>query len=153
MKTTRTLKAIYMVTIFSFFFACDTLKTETFRKEEIVVNQTTIEVEIAATAREREKGLMYRTSLPQDTGMLFIFPEVKYQSFWMKNTLIPLDVAFFDDQGFLIEVITMRVDSGEKIYTSSEPAKYGLEMNAGWFKRKGIRKYARLKFSREIPAL
>jgi uncharacterized membrane protein (UPF0127 family) len=112
---------------------------------EITINGVPARVEVVRTRVEREKGLMHRTSLGKDEGMLFVFPEEKIQSFWMKNTLIPLDVAFFDSQGFLVDIQRMEPDDGERIYTSAVPALYALEMNAGWFAEKDLRRFARLQ--------
>lgn len=135
------------------FFACDSLRTQHLRQEVIKVGGVSIRAEIAATPPDRERGLMYRTSMPENEGMLFVFPEAKFQAFWMKNTLIPLDIGFFDDQGFLIEVLHMKPDDGTARYPSSEPALYALEMNAGWFEKHGLRKYARLELARTIQGL
>jgi len=139
--------------------ACDSLRTQHLQTAEILVGDSHIRAEIAATPDERERGLMYRTSLGENEGMLFVFPQTSMQAFWMKNTLIPLDVGFFDDQGFLIEALTMSVDKPDvdpekrPTYNSSEPALYALEMPAGWFKKKEIRKYARLVLPRPIRGL
>lgn len=135
------------------FFACDSLRTQHLRQEIIKVGGVSVRAEIAATPADRERGLMYRSSLPQNEGMLFIFPEAKFQAFWMKNTLIPLDIGYFDDQGFLIEVVQMKPDDGTARYPSSEPALYALEMNAGWFEKHGLKKYARLELPRPIQGL
>jgi len=135
------------------FFACDSLRTQHLKQEIIKVGGTAVRAEIAANPPDRERGLMYRTSMPENEGMLFIFPEAKFQAFWMKNTLMPLDIGYFDDQGFLIEVVQMKPDDGTARYPSSEPALYALEMNAGWFEKHGIRKYARLELPRPMQGL
>lgn len=115
------------------------------QRVEISVGGVPALVEIASTPEEREKGLMFRERLNENEGMLFVFPEEKPLSFWMKNTLIPLDVGFFDAGGFLIEVQRMEPDDGKTVHQSPEPGVYALEMNAGWFERHGLRRYARLK--------
>lgn len=122
-----------------------------FEKEkyEIFIDSYKIKVELAVTQKQRQKGLMYRETLPENEGMLFVFPEEQIQSFWMKNTPIPLDVAFFDSDGYLLEIQSMQPYS-EKIHQSSEPAKYALEMNKGWFKKNNIKRYAKLKLTEEI---
>jgi uncharacterized membrane protein (UPF0127 family) len=106
-------------------------------------------VELAVTPEQRQKGLMYRKSLPENEGMLFVFPEEAIQNFWMKNTYIPLDVAFFDKDGYLIEYQSMEPNS-EIIHQSSEPAKYALEMNQGWFKKQNIKRYSKLKLPQNV---
>lgn len=90
---------------------------------------------------------MFRTNLPPDQGMIFVWPEADYRNFWMKNTLIPLDIAYFDDQFFLINIEHMKPDdqSGDYgNYKSLEPAKYAIEVNQGWFKKNNIKKYDKL---------
>lgn len=104
-----------------------------------------IKVEIATTAEEKSKGLMYRKSLPADTGMLFIFPIEQVLSFWMKNTYIPLTIAFFDTKMKLLETKDMEPHLGpvsdDKLphYESARPAKYALEMPVGWFAKNKIK--------------
>ncbi len=133
--------------------ACDSLRTQHLQTEIIQVGEYKIRAEIAATPKDRERGLMYRSSLGEDEGMLFVFPRASQQAFWMKNTLIPLDVGFFDEQGFLIEVFTMMPDDGARTYPSSEPALYALEMKAGWFAKRGLRKYTRLVSPRTLQGM
>jgi uncharacterized protein len=91
------------------------------------------QVELAVKASEWEQGLMARECLPIDQGMLFIFPEAAPRSFWMKNTLVPLDIIFFDGNGKLINTKTAGpcVQEPCDIYTSSFPAQSVLEINAG----------------------
>lgn len=107
-------------------------------------------VEIASTPEEREKGLMFRKALGENEGMLFVFPEEKPLSFWMKNTVIPLDVGFFGADGFLIDVQRMEPDDGATVHQSPEPGVFALEMNAGWFERHGLRRYARLQLPQPL---
>ena len=97
-------------------------------------------MEVAKTEKERAQGLMYRTQLKKDSGMLFIFEEQRILSLWMKNTKIPLSIAYFNQEGILIDVQDMKPEKGEalKTYPSKSPAKYALEMNIGWFQKKNI---------------
>lgn len=87
-------------------------------------------VEIAADDPAREKGLMYRDSMPADWGMIFVFPDEAERNFWMKNTRIPLDIVFVDSHGKVVSVKTMKPYdlSGT---SSVEPAMYAIELNAG----------------------
>ncbi len=135
---------IVKIILFLFFY-CDLFS----HKYEIYVDDHQILVELAITSEQRQKGLMFRTSLPENEGMLFVFPEEAIQNFWMKNTPIPLDVAFFDEEGYLIEYQSMEPNS-ETIHQSSEPAKYALEMNQGWFKKRNIKRYAKLKLPQNV---
>jgi len=94
-------------------------------------------VEVASTTTEHEKGLMHRKSLDSDAGMLFIYPKERLGSFWMKNTLIPLAIAFIDDRGTIIEIL-----HGEPLdvtlLTPSHPYLTVLEVNEGWFSNRNI---------------
>lgn len=146
----KQLYRLRLVAIILFLASCEGIRTQNLPRETLKVGGIEVSAEIARTPEERSRGLMYRTNLKDDEGMLFIFENVEYHSFWMKNTLIPLDVAFFDEQGFLIELHTMSVDDGEKTYVSSEVSKYALEMNAGWFEKHGLKKYARLKLPESL---
>lgn len=133
--------------VFSLFFLLVVCVPE--KKFRITIQKQELFVELAITREQREKGLMKRKHLPENEGMLFVFPEPDYQSFWMKDTWIPLDLAFFDEEGFLIEVRSMEPHTTD-IYISSQPAKYALETNRGWFSKRGIKKFARLELSEEI---
>ncbi len=95
-------------------------------------------VEIADTWPEQERGLMYRTSMPEDHGMLFVFDRETTLTFWMKNTLIPLSVAFMDSKGRIVDIQNMKPRTETK-HISAKPAQYALETNKGFFRRHGIR--------------
>ena len=96
-----------------------------------------IEAEVASTAAERATGLMKRSALPAHRGMLFVFPEAGVQCFWMKDTLIPLSIAFLDDDGRIVQIADMQPQSLDN-HCSSRPVRFALEMNAGWFKSRGL---------------
>ena len=97
-----------------------------------------IQVEIADDAEERQRGLMYRESLDENQGMLFVYPEQRTLGFWMKNTLIPLDIAYIDREGRIVDIQQMEPQTTET-HDSAAPAMYALEMNQGWFEANGIR--------------
>jgi uncharacterized protein len=97
-----------------------------------------IRAEVAADYGSRMRGLMFRESMPVNAGMLFIFDEAGAQCMWMKNTLIPLSVAFIDDAGSIINIADMEPHS-ERSHCAARPARYALEMNRGWFARRGIK--------------
>lgn len=103
------------------------------------VKDTEITAWVADTDEVRAEGLMFVTEdqMPEDHGMLFVFPDVDYLSFWMKNTLIPLDIAFLRSDGTIVTINTMSA-LDESTYRSTEPAQYALEMHAGWFDRHGV---------------
>ena len=96
-----------------------------------------IRAEIANTAETRRKGLMYRTRLAESSGMIFIFPRVQLISMWMKNTPTALSVAFIDNAGRIINIEDMEPFS-EESHSSAAPARFALEMNQGWFAKRGI---------------
>jgi len=89
-------------------------------------------VEIADDEAERSKGLMFRESLPENEGMLFVYEAARSLGFWMRNTLIPLDIAYIDDQGRIIDIQQME-PRDETTHWSKGDAMYALEMNVGWF--------------------
>ena len=107
-------------------------------------------VEIATTPAEQEHGLMDRTSMAADHGMLFVFPDSQQRTFWMKKTLIPLDILFFDAERHLV---TIQADAQPckadpcPIYPSNVPARYVLELNAGTAAKLGARKGDVITFS------
>jgi hypothetical protein len=96
-----------------------------------------VEAEVAASADARAEGLMFRRGLPPNRGMLFVFPDSAIHCMWMRNTFIPLSVAFMDEQGAIINVADMQPHS-EDSHCARRPARYALEMNAGWFKTRGL---------------
>ncbi len=99
-----------------------------------------VRVEIADDDAERARGLMYRTALAEDRGMLFIFDEEQPLSFWMKNTLIPLSIAFMDSEGRIVDIQDMKpLDDDPPSYVSAEPARYALEVNQGFFEERGVK--------------
>jgi uncharacterized protein len=104
----------------------------TFKSASVKVGAHPLRVEIAASDPQRMQGLMYRKKLGRDDGMLFIFDEPAYQSMWMKNTLIPLSVAFIDGEGRILNVLDMEPQTLET-HTSAGPAVYAIETNKGWF--------------------
>jgi uncharacterized membrane protein (UPF0127 family) len=96
-----------------------------------------VQVEIADTPDERLTGLMGRPTLAADTGMLFIFDQEQILSFWMKNTLIPLSVAYIDAEGRIVDIQDMQ-PLDETAHPSAEPAQYALEVNQGFFAEQGV---------------
>lgn len=97
-----------------------------------------IKAEVAATESNRRQGLMFREKMGPNEGMVFLFEEPGQVCMWMKNTLIPLSVAFIDTEGKIINVEDMQPHSTES-HCAKRPARYALEMNQGWFKQKNIK--------------
>jgi len=102
-----------------------------------------IRAEVAADFASRAQGLMYRSAMPSNAGMLFIFDELSTPCMWMKNTLIPLSVAFIDEHGVIINVEDMQPQT-EDSHCASRPARYALEMNRGWFAARGVKPGSRI---------
>jgi uncharacterized membrane protein (UPF0127 family) len=100
--------------------------------------------EVAATDAHRSTGLMHRRMLPENRGMLFIFPDVAMHGMWMMNTYVPLSVAFLDREGRIINIEDMQPQT-KNTHTASKPAKYALEMNLGWFAKRGIKPGAKVE--------
>lgn len=96
-----------------------------------------VAAEVAATPDQRTIGLMYRFSLPADHGMLFVFPEPQPLSFWMRNTYIPLSIAYIDADGRILNVVEMPART-DALHFSRGEALYALEMRKGWFADKGV---------------
>ena len=97
-----------------------------------------IEAEVAATDPHRQVGLMNRRSMPPQHGMLFVFPFEYTHCMWMRNTLLPLSVAFMDAEGSILNIEDMQPQT-ENNHCAKRPARYALEMNLGWFAQRGIK--------------
>lgn len=115
------------------------------REVEIRVGGISVTVEIADEPEARSRGLMNRDSLPEDHGMLFVYPEEQILSFWMRNTRIPLDIAFIDRNGFILEIQQMEPHD-DASHASKQPAMYALELRRGWFEDHGVEPGERVEF-------
>ena len=100
--------------------------------------------EVAYTDADRAQGLMHRRMLPENRGMLFVFPEIAIHGMWMMNTYIPLSVAFLDQNGVIINIADMAPHTRNS-HTAAKPAKYALEANLGWFRKNRIKPGARVE--------
>ncbi|NWF55942.1 MAG: DUF192 domain-containing protein [Syntrophaceae bacterium] len=96
-----------------------------------------IRVEVARTEEEKARGLMFRDKLGIDEGMLFVYEKEEFLTFWMKNTLLPLSIAFIDRKGMIVDIQDMEPFS-LRTHTSARPARYALEMNKNWFRKNGV---------------
>jgi len=105
--------------------------------ETLVVGNSRVTAELAANREDRARGLMFRESMPEDHGMLFFYPVEAPLAFWMKNTSLPLSIAFADSGGRILRIADMEPHSEEPIH-SGAPVRYALEMNRGWFDRHGV---------------
>lgn len=103
----------------------------------IRVGGVEVGVEVADQPEQRQEGLMHRDSLPENHGMLFVYPDERTLTFWMRNTRIPLDIAFIDRRGRIVDVQWMEAFD-EEMTSSRRPAMYALEMRRGWFEDHGV---------------
>ncbi len=102
-----------------------------------------IDAQLAASPQERSTGLMLRRDMAPSEGMLFVFEQAAVQCFWMKNTLLPLTAAFVADDGTIVNLVDMKPQTTDS-HCSKQPVRYVLEMNQGWFDKKGIKAGSRL---------
>ena len=91
-----------------------------------------VRADVAHTEATRQVGLMFREKMGKQDGMLFVFPEIAYHAMWMRNTLIPLSVAYMNERGVIVSIHEMQALS-EAVHQAAGPVRYALEMNAGWF--------------------
>ena len=140
-KSKTTLVIFVSIWISSIVYSQPTLKIPLY------IGQNEIRVEVAKTPEERSYGLMERKHLGRDEGMLFIFETEDYHGFWMKNTFIPLSIAFIDKNGGIVWITDMKpltLDS----HVPPKPILYALEMNKGWFSSHGIKVGDTIRFSK-----
>lgn len=102
-----------------------------------------IDTQLALTPEQQGIGLMFRKEMPQHEGMLFVFPSPSRQCFWMKNTALPLTAAFIADDGTIVNLEDMKPQTTDS-HCSAKPVRYVLEMNQGWFAKKGLKAGAKL---------
>jgi len=133
--------------------AAATSTTRDLKKEydtaKVHVGGHALEVYVADTNERRRQGLMFVSPMAADSGMLFVFEEEEPLGFWMKNTLISLDIGFFDAQGNLVDIQTMVPEESllvrePRTYTSRRPALFALEMNRDWFAKNKVKRGAKL---------
>ncbi len=126
-----------------------------FSKIKISISQGKIkknlEVELAENPTQQAYGLMNRTKMSANAGMLFVFNQERILQFWMKNTLIDLDIAYIDKNKKIVDIqqmkaVTSILETNPPTYPSKQPAQYALEMNLGWFKKNNIKEGAQLSF-------
>lgn len=105
----------------------------------ILVKYKLVFVEIASTQDERSRGLQGRIFLAENQGMLFVFEEEGLPGFWMKDTLLPLSIAFINKQKAIVDIQKMQPQNSEVIYVPAKKSRYALEMNADWFEKNKIK--------------
>ncbi|OGP55382.1 MAG: hypothetical protein A2162_11725 [Deltaproteobacteria bacterium RBG_13_52_11b] len=135
------------VTLILFLFWASVVHSQELLKIPLYVKDKEIRVEVAKAPEERGRGLMGRKQLGDSEGMLFIFETEDYHSFWMKNTLIPLSIAFIDKEGRIVRVTDMKPLTLES-HAPPKPVLYALEMKQGWFSANGIKVGDVIRFSK-----
>ena len=126
-----------LVLIISLIFPLSCRGQESFEKQELSIGGHSIIAEIARTEAQQQQGLMYRKELKDGEGMLFVHERDQMLSFWMKNTFVPLSIAFIAQDGRILEIYDMEPESLASV-RSSRSARYALEVPQGWFGRAGI---------------
>ena len=105
---------------------------------KIAAGMYQIDAQVAQTPDQRQIGLMFRKEMPQPEGMIFVFDQAAEQCFWMKNTVLALTAAFVDDAGAIVNLADMKPQTTDS-HCSAKPVRYVLEMNQGWFAKRGIK--------------
>ena len=113
------------------------------QRVKLSAGMNVIDAQLALTPEQRQIGLMLRKDMPQHEGMLFVFEQPSQQCFWMKNTLLPLTAAFVSDDGTIVNLADMKPQTTDS-HCSAQPVRYVLEMNRGWFAKKGVKAGAKL---------
>jgi len=128
-----------LLLIFTVLIAsCTQMSSETKEQIKIFVGPHHLMVEVAADEASQSRGLMFRKSLPENEGMLFDFGGPGIYSFWMKDTVIPLSIAFLNKEGMITKIEVMTPGDTTLFHRSPVGTRYGLEVNEGWFKRHQI---------------
>lgn len=104
---------------------------------DLTIKTAKLKAEVAADANSRTIGLMNRFSLKPDQGMIFVFAQSEPLAFWMRNTFVPLSIAYIDSKGVIVNIVDMKPQD-ESTHPSTGPAMFALEMKQGWFKERGI---------------
>lgn len=150
-------KVIFVFFLISSFAAGARNLDKLYKKADFKIGENKFTAYIADDEKGREDGLMFIKKIPDDTGMLFVFERERPLAFWMKNTLIPLAIGFFDHGGVLIDIQEMKVansimELSPPSYPSKGPAAFALEMNAGWFSKHKIKTGSRLERLAKSPS-
>ena len=135
------------------------LSDEVDELDEVVVRvrgaegEVRIDAKVAAADRDRRRGLMHVPALPDGAGMLFVFPRERTGGFWMKDTLVPLDVAFADDDGEVVEILSMGLCTSDPcpVHDPAVAYRYALEVPQGWFDANGVREGDELVIGEVVP--
>ncbi|NJA89671.1 DUF192 domain-containing protein [Rhodocyclus tenuis] len=126
-----------VVSLVALAFGLTSAQAAEFPQIELSAGIHRIEAEVASDQATRMQGLMYRRTLATEQGMLFVFPQRARHCMWMRNTLLPLSVAFLDEEGRIINIEDMQPQT-ENNHCAAQPARFALEMNLGWFASRSL---------------
>lgn len=144
--------APYTFLILSLMLCLSGCRPDEYQNVKIVINRKIYTFEVAATDEQRKRGLMFRKEIDENSGMLFVYPQEMPLRFFMKNTHIPLDIAFIDKNGTIIHIESM-VPLNETVIPSKMPAKYALEVNRGFFQKTGLDAGDQLQFLTPVSSV
>jgi uncharacterized membrane protein (UPF0127 family) len=147
--TGRALSALSLLAASSVVWGCGPID----RIARIQINEVPVTVELALSEDERACGLSFRDSLADDHGMLFVFPGDRIMTFWMKDTRIPLSIAFLTASGTILNILEMKPMDETERYRSSGPARFALEMPAQWFAEHRVKPGDRIMLNRPASQL
>jgi uncharacterized membrane protein (UPF0127 family) len=139
----RAARVALALTLFSAVAAWSQNQPQDLAAATLRVGMHNIRAQLAVTPQQRQIGLMHRQHMPSHEGMLFVFDAPAPQCFWMRNTLIPLSIAFLADDGTVVNLADMKPQSDES-HCSAKPVRYALEMNQGWFAKRGVKPGTRI---------
>ena len=141
------IKAILYLLPSLFVLSVSTVRSQDLLRIPVFIKGIEIRVEVVRTEEDRARGLMERKSLGKNEGMLFIFDEEGYHGFWMKNTRLPLSIAFMTKEGKIVSIADMK-PLDLSVHNPPQPILYALEVNKGWFAANGIKAGDVLRFSK-----
>ena len=146
---------VCLCSVFIFTACNDTNKKQTTIDTlfDLSINNVPFKAQIAVFDSEKMRGLMFRESLPENNGMVFVYDSPTQASFWMKNTLIPLDIGFFDKNGVLTEVKKLYPQNLDAVKSSRSDILFCIEMNAGWFDKNNVKSSAKLDMKKLSDAI
>ena len=139
-----------MIAFVALALTCATVRAAGMPEITLSISGHKISAEVAATNPERMQGLMHRRMMPENKGMLFVFTDVSRHAMWMENTYIPLSVAFIDSDGIIANIEDMKPHTRDA-HAAVKPVRYALEMNLGWFAKRGIKPGIRVEELEKAP--
>jgi uncharacterized protein len=129
---------------------CVTLARAELPEIALTMGNHRLIAEVASTDSQRSQGLMHRRMLPENRGMLFVFPDVGLHGMWMMNTYVPLSVAFIDERGVIVNIEDMQPHT-QNSHSAVRPVKYALEANLGWYRKRGIKPGDKVEGLQQAP--